>query len=341
MVYSSIMYGQTAELGLGLSGESFSVPSVKSMALEAIKDGAVSIAKYPFEHPHAVIGFALPFALSLIPQRLFAAESLQAGKPVSSTENVGDLIKTFALPLILGTGNAYRAWHSAGKDVEKIQDGIDQRVVVANETAGISSADDIVWRNVAGQLHLDPEASPEKRQEVFAKQNQDVLEKMRANAQEELDAIPETVAELTAAIKEMSKKRDKIWRRGAWRIPFEFGEGFLVGCFGMALIQPDGTPTVVEKFINSADLVEQAKNGLYLSGYTFASWTALRAMWKLQHAAGGRGAVADQAKSHIKRMQEDAGEEVKKDQKPKLSDQARAMGGDPIAKAKMRMKNGK
>lgn len=335
------MSGQMAELGLGLSGDLFSVPSGKSMALEAVKDGVVNAAKYPFKHPLSVIGFAAPFVLSVIPHQLFAAESLQVGKPVSSTENVGDLIKTFALPLILGTGNAYRAWHSAGKDVEKIQDGIDQRVVAANETADISSADDIVWRNVAGQLNLDPEASQETRQEVFARQNQDVLEKMRASAQKELDAIPETVAELTTAIKEMSKKRDKIWRRGAWRIPFEFGEGFLVGCFGMALIQPDGTPTVVEKFINSADLVEQAKNGLYLSGYTFASWTALRAMWKLQHAAGGRGAVADQAKSHIKRMQEDAGEEVKKDQRPKLSDQARAMGGDTIAQVKMRMKNGK
>lgn len=335
------MSGQMAELGFGLSGDLLSVPSGKSMVFEAAKDGAVSAAKYPFEHPGQVVGLAVPLVLSFIPQKLFAAESLQVGKPVSSIENVGDLIKTFALPLILGTGNAYRAWHSAGKDVEKIQDGIDQRVVVANETADISSADDIVWRNVAGQLNLDPEASPEKRQEVFAKQNQDVLEKMRANAQKEFDAIPETVAELTAAIKEMSKKRDKIWRRGAWRIPFEFGEGFLVGCFGMALIQPDGTPTVVEKFLNSTDAVEQTKNGLYLSGYTFASWTALRAMWKLQHAAGGRGAVADQAKSHIKRMQEDAGEEVKKDQRPKLNDQARAMSGDPIAKAKMRIKNGK
>ena len=164
---------------------------------------------------------------------------------------------------------------------------------------------------------------------------------MKASAEQELGTIPETVSKLTSEISVLSKKRNKIWRRGAWRIPFEFGEGFLVGCFGMALIQPDGTPTVVEKFLNSTDAVEQTKNGLYLSGYTFASWTALRAMWKLQHAAGGRGAVADQVKAHLKRMKEDAGEEVKNDQKPKLSDQARAMGGDPIAKAKMRMKNGK
>lgn len=334
------MSGQMVE-GLGLSGDLLSVPSGQSMALEVIKDGAVNAAKYPFEHPLSVIGFAAPFVLSVIPHQLFAAESLQAGKPVSSTENVGDLIKTVALPLILGTGNAYRAWHSAGQDVSQIQNEIDRRTEEANDVAGITSADDIVWQTVSKQFRLDPEASPEERESVLSKIDQASLEKLKASAEQELGTIPETVSKLTSEISVLSKKRNKIWRRGAWRIPFEFGEGFLVGCFGMALIQPDGTPTVVEKFLNSTDAVEQTKNGLYLSGYTFASWTALRAMWKLQHAAGGRGAVADQVKAHLKRMKEDAGEEVKNDQKPKLSDQARAMGGDPIAKAKMRMKNGK
>lgn len=335
------MSGQMAELGLGLQGDLLSVPSGKSMVLEAAKDGAVSVAKYPFEHPHAVVGLVLPIALSLIPQRLFAAESFQAGKPVSPTENVGDLIKTFALPLILGTGNAYRAWHSAGQDVSQIQNEIDRRIEEANDVAGITSVDDIVWQTISKQFRLDPDMSPEERESVFSKIDQASLEKLKVSAEQELGTIPETVAKLTTEISGLSKKRNKIWRRGAWRIPFEFGEGFLVGCFGMALIQPDGTPTVVEKFLNSTDAVEQTKNGLYLSGYTFASWTALRAMWKLQHAAGGRGAVADQVKAHLKRMKEDAGEEVKNDQKPKLSDQARAMGGDTIAQVKMRMKNGK
>lgn len=335
------MYGQTAETGLGLSGDSLSISSGKSMVLEAAKDGAVKVARYPLEHPGATIGLMLPFALSVIPHKVFGAESLQSGRPVSSTENIGDLIKTLALPLILGSGNAYRAWHAAGKDVSQIQNEIDKRIEAANEAAEINSADDIVWQTVSKQFRLDPDMSLEERESVLAKIDQGSLEKLRASAEQELGTIPETVAKLTTEISGLSKKRNKIWRRGAWRIPFEFGEGFLVGCFGMALIQPDGTPTVVEKFLNSTDAVEQTKNGLYLSGYTFASWTALRAMWKLQHAAGGRGALAEQTKSHLKRMQEDAGEEVGESKGPKLNDQARAMAGDPIAKAKMRMKNGK
>lgn len=303
------------------------------------REAPEAVAEFVGDNKWAIIGAAAPLVFLTLPHTVYGAEPMQDG--VGSTERIGDLIKTLALPLILGTGNAYRAWHSAGKDVEKVQDDIDQRVIVANETANIFSADDIVWRNVATQLHLDPEASPEERQTVFSKLDQNSLEKLRASAEQELETIPGTVAELTAEIKEMSKKRDKIWRRGAWRIPFEFGEGFLVGCFGMALIQPDGAPTVVEKFLNSADLVEQTQDGLYLSGYAFASYTALRAMWKLQHAAGGRGRIADEAKAHLKRMREDAGEDVKEDKRPKLNVQAKAMAGDPVAKAKMKMRNGK
>lgn len=303
------------------------------------KEAPQAAAEFAGNNKWVIIGVAAPLVFLTLPHTVYGAEPMQDG--VGSTERIGDLIKTLALPLILGTGNAYRAWHSAGKDVEKVQDDIDQRVIVANETANIFSADDIVWRNVATQLHLDPEASPEERQTVFSKLDQNSLEKLRASAEQELETIPGTVAELTAEIKEMSKKRDKIWRRGAWRIPFEFGEGFLVGCFGMALIQPDGAPTVVEKFLNSADFVEQTQDGLYLSGYAFASYTALRAMWKLQHAAGGRGRIADEAKAHLKRMREDAGEDVKEDKRPKLNVQAKAMAGDPVAKAKMKMRNGK
>jgi hypothetical protein len=303
------------------------------------REAPEAVAEFVGDNKWAIIGAAAPLVFLALPHTVYGAEPMRDG--VGSTEKIGDLIKTLALPLVLGTGNAYRAWHSAGKDVEKVQHDIDQRIIAANETAGIFSADDIVWRNVATQLGLDPEASPEERQTVFSTLNQNSLEKLRASAEEELKTIPGTVAELTSGIKDMSKKRDKIWRRGAWRIPFEFGEGFLVGCFGMALIQPDGAPTIVDKFLTSTDSVEQTQNGLYLSGYAFASWTALRAMWKLQHAAGGRGRVAEEAKAHLKRMKEDAGEDVKENKRPKLNDQAKAMAGDPVAKAKMKMKNGK
>lgn len=304
-----------------------------------IREAPGAVGEFVSNNKWAIFGAVVPLTLLAFPRSAYGAEPLQTG--VGSTEKIGDLVKTLALPAILGIGNAYRAWYSASRDVEKVQDDIDQRIIVANETAGIFSADDIVWRNVAAQLHLDPEASPEERQAVLSRQNPNILEKLRVSAEEELKTIPETVAELTSGIKEMSKKRDKIWRRGAWRIPFEFGEGFLVGCFGMALVQPDGAPTVVEKFLNSTDWVEQAQDGLYLSGYAFASWTALRAMWKLQHAAGSRGRVADEVKVHLKRMREDAGEDVKEDKRPKLNVQAKAMAGDPVAKAKMKMKNGK
>lgn len=310
--------------------------SVKNLLIKETPGAAVEFAG---NNKWAIIGVAAPLVFLALPHTVYGAEPMRDG--VGSTERIGDLIKTLALPLILGTGNAYRAWHSTGRDVEKVQDDIDQRITAANEAAGIFSADDIVWRNVATQLHLDPEASPEERQAVLSRQNPNILEKLKASAEEELKIIPETVAELTSGIKEMSKKRDKIWRRGAWRIPFEFGEGFLVGCFGMALVQPDGAPTVVGKFLNSTDWVEQAQDGLYLSGYAFASYTALRAMWKLQHAAGSRGRVADEVKVHLKRMREDAGEDVEENKRPKLNVQAKAMAGDPVAKAKMKMRNGK
>lgn len=324
-----------AEEGLGdlNLNEFFSVKNL------LIKETPGATVEFVGDNKWAIIGAAAPLVFLALPHTVYGAEPMRDG--VGSTERIGDLIKTLALPLILGTGNAYRAWHSAGKDVEKVQDDIDQRITVANEAAGIFSADDIVWRNVAAQLHLDPEASPEKRQEVLSRQNPDILEKLRVSAEEELKTIPETVAELTAEIKEMSKKRDKIWRRGAWQIPFEFGEGFFVGCFGMALVQPDGAPTVLEKFLNSTDWVEQVQDGLYLSGYAFASYTALRAMWKLQHAAGSRGRIADEVKAHLRRMQEDAGEDITKEKRPKLNDHAKAIAGDPVAKAKMKMKNGK
>lgn len=294
-------------------------------------------------HPRiigALLGTA-PFVFSVLPQHLFAADSLQTGKPAVSTERIGDLIKTLAFPAILGAGNAYRAWHSVSKAVENIQGGIDNKVIEANENAKITSAEDLIWLTIAAQLNLDPEASSEERQAVLSRQNPNILEKLKASAEEELKTIPETVAELAAEIKEMSKKRNKIWRRGAWQIPFEFSQGFLVGCFGMALLQPDGAPTVVEKFLNSTDLVEKAENGFYLSGYVYAAVTATMETWRLQHAAGGRGRIADDAKAIQKKLRQDAGEEIEEDKRPALNDQAKAMAGDRVAKAKMKMKNGK
>lgn len=310
--------------------------SVKNLLTREAPGAAVELVN---DNKWAIVGAMTPLTLLVFPHSVYGLESLQTG--VGSTEKIGDLIKTLALPLILGTGNAYRTWHSAGKDVENIQDDIDQRVIAANGTADITSADDIVWRTIASQFHLDPEASPEERQKTFSRLEPSSLEKLRASAEEELKTIPETVAELAAEIKEMSKKRNKIWRRGAWQIPFEFGQGFLVGCFGMALLQPDGAPAMIEKFFNSTNSVEQAENGLYLSGYAYAVWTAARETWKLQHAAGGRGRVAEEAKAHLKRMKEDAGEDMKDNKRQKLNDQAKAMAGDRVANAKMKMRNGK
>jgi len=306
----------------------------------AAEDVFINVKDLASRHPKitgALLG-ATPFIFSVLPQQLFAADSLQASKMAVSTERIGDLVKTLALPAILGIGNAYRAWYSTSQDVERIQNQINNAVDETNAAANIQSVDDIIWRTVAAQLNYDLDASPEERETVLTRQNSGILEKLRASAEEEFKTIPETVAGLTAGIKEMSNKRDKIWRRGAWRIPFEFGEGFLVGCFGMALLQPDGAPTVVDKFFNSADSVEQTQNGLYLSGYAFASWTALRAMWKLQHAAGGRGRARDEAMAHQKRVILDSGEDIKGKKKSKLSDQAKAMAGDRIAQAKVRIK---
>lgn len=334
------MFGQMAELGLGLQGDLLSAPSGKSMALEAAKDGVVSVVKYPFEHPLSVVGLALPFALSLIPQRVFASESMQFGKPVSSTEKIGDLVKTLALPLILGSGNAYRAWSAVGRDSEGLQKQIDGKILEANDNASINSPEDLAWNILAGKFGLDPAASQEEREQYYPRINAGVLEQINDLAKQEFPKLPETVAKLTNDIKELSKKRNKIRSRGIWQVPFEFGQGFLVGCFGMALLQPDGAPTMLEKFYSSSDWVDQADNGLYLSGYVYALWTAARETWKLQHSAGSRGIVADEAKAGLKRMRQDAGEDVKENQRPKLNDKAKAMAGDPIAKVKMGMKNG-
>lgn len=309
--------------------KSFSVPNlageIPAAARDFIRDNRGNIAG-------AVLGAGIG-ALAM-PGVVFA----QNGGPEVSTERIGDLVKTLALPAILGTGNAYRAWYSASQDVERIQSQINDAIEETNAASDIQSAEDIVWQTVAKQLNLDPEASSEERQKVFSKIDQKALNSLRESAEEQLNTIPETVRESTAAIREMSSKRDKIWRRGAWRIPFEFGEGFLVGCFGMALLQPDGAPTMIEKFFNSTNSVEQAENGLYLSGYAFASWTALRAMWKLQHAAGGRGRARDDVKAHQKQVILDSGGEVKNNNKPRLSDQAKALAGDRVAQAKIKIK---
>lgn len=72
------MSGQMVELGFGLSGDSLSVTSGKSMVLEAAKDGAVSVARYPFEHPAQVIGLAIPLVSALV---LAGRVDAQGGEP--------------------------------------------------------------------------------------------------------------------------------------------------------------------------------------------------------------------------------------------------------------------
>jgi hypothetical protein len=85
VVYSSIMSGQKAELGIGLQGDLLSIPSAKSMALELVKDGAVNVVKYPLEHPHAVIGLVLG---AVIPLVTFGRVDAQGGQPQSGNEGI-------------------------------------------------------------------------------------------------------------------------------------------------------------------------------------------------------------------------------------------------------------
>lgn len=91
------MSGQMAELGLGLQGDLLSVPSGKSMALEAAKDGVVSVVKYPFEHPHAVIGLVLG---AVIPLATFGKADAQGGQPQNGEggilESLGSTLSSIA-----------------------------------------------------------------------------------------------------------------------------------------------------------------------------------------------------------------------------------------------------
>lgn len=91
------MSGQIAELELGLQGDLLSIPSGKSMALEVVKDGVVRVAKYPFEHPHAVIGLVLGAA---IPLATFGRADAQGGQPQNGEggilESLGSTLSSIA-----------------------------------------------------------------------------------------------------------------------------------------------------------------------------------------------------------------------------------------------------
>lgn len=88
---------QTAELGLGLSGDLLSVPSGKSMVIEAAKDGFVSAVKYPFEHPHAVVGLVVG---AVIPLTTFGQVDAQGGQPQNGDggilESLGSTLSSIA-----------------------------------------------------------------------------------------------------------------------------------------------------------------------------------------------------------------------------------------------------
>lgn len=81
------MSGQIAELGLGLSGDILSVPSGKSMVLEAAKDGAVSAVKYPFEHPHIIVGLVFGVAIPLV---TLGRVDAQGGQPQNGDGGILD-----------------------------------------------------------------------------------------------------------------------------------------------------------------------------------------------------------------------------------------------------------